>query len=110
LDTLIRSIVLPVLQGRDWKTAIVVENPAKFGASRQYQFFAERYSRDAIFYDLEKARNWLLGLPATSLLYFLSLSLSARWRGGEGWGEVGGASAAYCCTSTSAQIFPVAAR
>ncbi len=63
LDTLIQCIVLPVLQGRAWKTAIVVEKPIQYGTSRQYQVFAERYSRDAIFYDLEDARNWLTRLP-----------------------------------------------
>jgi hypothetical protein len=63
LDSLIQSIVLPVLNGRDWKTAIVVEKPLQFGVSRQYQVFADRYSKDAIFYDLEEARNWLIRLP-----------------------------------------------
>ena len=63
LDTLIRNIVLPVVEGRDWKTAIVVEKSLQYGVSRQYQVFAECYSKDAIFYDLEKARNWLAGLP-----------------------------------------------
>ena len=63
LDSLIQSIVLPVLKGKDWKTAIVVEKPLQFGVSRQYQVFADRYSKDAIFYDLEEARNWLIRLP-----------------------------------------------
>ena len=63
LDSLIQSIVLPVLKGKDWKTAIVVEKSLQYGVSRQYQVFAECYSKDAIFYDLEKARNWLAGLP-----------------------------------------------
>jgi len=63
LDSLIQSIVLPVLKGRDWKTAIVVEKSLQFGVSRQYQVFADRYSKDAIFYDLESARNWLIRLP-----------------------------------------------
>ena len=63
LDHLIESIVLPVLQGRDWKTAIVVDKPVQYGTSRQYQIFAERYSKDAIFYDFEEARVWLAGLP-----------------------------------------------
>jgi hypothetical protein len=63
LDTLIHSIVLPALKGRDWKTAIVVEQPFQFGVSRQYQVFADRYSKDAIFYDMGAARSWLIGLP-----------------------------------------------
>ena len=63
LNDLIQSIVLPVLKGRDWKTAIVVEKPVQYGTSRQYQVFAHLYSKDAIFYDIEEARNWLVGLP-----------------------------------------------
>ena len=61
LAALIKSIVLPVLNGRDWKTAIVVEKPFQFGVSRQHQAFAERYSKDAIFQDMVEARNWLIG-------------------------------------------------
>ena len=62
LETLIQGIVLPALKGRDWKTAIVVEKSFQFGVSRQYQAFADHYSKDAIFYDMGEARNWLVGL------------------------------------------------
>lgn len=59
LDDLVRSEVVPRLNGLDWKTAIVVSNPEQFGVSRQYQVFAERYSKDAIFYDVGVAQAWL---------------------------------------------------
>jgi len=59
LSALISSIVDPILQGRDWKTAIVVEKPVQFGVSRQYHAFAEHYSRDAIFSDPASALKWL---------------------------------------------------
>ena len=62
LERLIQSLVLPVLKGKDWKTAIVVEKSHQFGVSRQYQTFADHYSKDAIFYDLGEARLWLIGL------------------------------------------------
>ena len=58
MSYLIKSIVQPILAGRDWKTAIVIEKPSQLGISRQYQVFAERYSKDAIFYSIEDARNW----------------------------------------------------
>ncbi len=61
MNALIQSIVLPALKGRDWKTAIVVEKPVQFGVSRQYQVFADRYSQDAIFFNMEEARHWLMG-------------------------------------------------
>ena len=56
---LIVKIVQPVLAGRDWKTAIVVERPVQFGLSRQYQVFAETFSRDSIFHDYNEAVEWL---------------------------------------------------
>lgn len=59
LDALIQTIVLPVLGGRDWKTAIVVGTSIHHGVSRQYQVFADRYSKDAIFQNMEDARDWL---------------------------------------------------
>lgn len=60
LYELIRDVVLPELEGVGWKTAIVVAEPAQFGASRQYQVFAEIYSRDSIFHDADRALAWLL--------------------------------------------------
>lgn len=68
LDELIHEIVVPALNGRDWKTAIVVKEPHHFGVSRQYQVFAERYSRDAIFNSMEAARTWLDRIEAESLM------------------------------------------
>jgi hypothetical protein len=59
LSDLISSIVDPILQGRAWKTAIIVDRPVQFGISRQYHVFAEHYSRDAIFSDLTSALKWL---------------------------------------------------
>ena len=60
LQNLIELHVLPILKGRDWRTAIVVDNPLQFGVSRQYQAFADKYSKDAIFKNMEEARRWLL--------------------------------------------------
>lgn len=58
LSNLIR-IVVPVLQGKDWITALLVEEAVQFGVSRQYQVFAELYSNDSIFHDPKKAEQWL---------------------------------------------------
>ena len=62
MNYLIQSIVRPILAGRNWKTAIVIEKPLQLGISRQYQAFAERYSKDEIFYTIDEARNWLCGI------------------------------------------------
>jgi len=58
-DGLIKDLVLPALKGRKWTTAIVVEGPAQFGVSRQYQAFADRFSKDSIFDDVAEAEKWI---------------------------------------------------
>ena len=60
LSDLVKSVVIPKLEGRDWKTAIVADEPVQFGVSRQYQVFAENYSQDSIFPEPEAALAWLL--------------------------------------------------
>jgi len=60
LFEIIRDIVLPRLADIEWKTAILVAQPDQFGVSRQYQAFADHYSEDAIFHDVERALAWLL--------------------------------------------------
>lgn len=60
LSDLISSVVVPTLGNRNWTTAIVVARADQFGVSRQYQVFAERYSRDAIFENYDAALQWLM--------------------------------------------------
>jgi hypothetical protein len=62
LSSLVDTIVRPVLAGRDWVTAIVVAKPHHVGVSRQYQVFAESYSRDAIFQEPDQALKWVQGV------------------------------------------------
>jgi hypothetical protein len=57
---LVAAVVTPVLQGRDWKSALVVAGPVQYGVSRQYQVFADHYSQDAIFEDYDAALQWLI--------------------------------------------------
>lgn len=59
LHSLIEGIVIPTLNGRDWKTAIVVSTPTQYGVSRQYGAFADLYSLDQIFYDYDQALIWI---------------------------------------------------
>jgi hypothetical protein len=59
LQDLVETLVLPILGGRDWKTAIIVHDPVQFGVARQYNVFADRYSRDSIFDNPDEARMWL---------------------------------------------------
>jgi hypothetical protein len=57
---LVRTVVEPALNGRDWRSALLVGSSVHFGVSRQYQSFAQMYSKDAIFHDEAAALKWLL--------------------------------------------------
>lgn len=61
LASMVNSVVIPMLGGKSWKTALLIEKDVQFGVSRQYQVFAEIFSQDAIFRDHEAALRWLLG-------------------------------------------------
>ncbi len=60
LWSLVDEVVTPRLEGRLWKTALVIARSEQYGVSRQYQVFAERYSTDEIFEDYDKALEWIL--------------------------------------------------
>ena len=60
LFDLVRTVVEPALNGRDWRSALLVGGSVHFGVSRQYQAFAQMYSKDAIFHDEDAALKWLL--------------------------------------------------
>jgi hypothetical protein len=61
LARLVETVVIPSLNGLQWKTAIVVATPVQFGVSRQYEVFAEQYSTDHIFRDFDEALRWIRG-------------------------------------------------
>src|SRR4051812_1821529 len=46
LFDLVRTLVEPTLNGRDWRSALLVGGSVQFGVSRQYQSFAQIYSDD----------------------------------------------------------------
>ncbi len=59
LQTTVAEVVAPVLDGRDWITAMVVKNVDQFRAGSQYQVIAQFYSYDSIFSDRAAAMMWL---------------------------------------------------
>jgi hypothetical protein len=63
LRQLVRTVAVPLLDGRAWTTALVVDAPVSFGIARQYQVFADSYSSDAIFDDEDAAVAWLQAQP-----------------------------------------------
>jgi len=63
LFDLVRAVAELDLKGRRWRSALLVGEPIHFGVARQYQFFAEMYSKDAIFYDEAAALKWLIASP-----------------------------------------------
>jgi hypothetical protein len=59
LAELVESIVLPLLNGKSWRTAIVVGDPMQHEVTRQYHVLAESYSRDSVFSTPEAAMEWM---------------------------------------------------
>jgi hypothetical protein len=59
LQEKVKSVVIPLLQGIQWKTAILVGSPAQYGQARQFDVFAEAVLTDAIFHDYDAALSWL---------------------------------------------------
>ena len=60
LEDSINQVVVPLLNGRDWATALLVKNVDQFRASTRYQAFARRYSNDWVFSDVDAATAWLM--------------------------------------------------
>ncbi len=63
LAEVVLTVAAPALKGREWRSAIIVHDPVQFGVSRQYEAFTAQFGEDAIFYDRDAARGWLLHPP-----------------------------------------------
>jgi hypothetical protein len=59
LAELVESVVLPLLHGMSWRTAIVVGDQTQYEITRQYHVLAESYSRDSVFSTPEAAIAWM---------------------------------------------------
>jgi hypothetical protein len=59
LAELVESIALPLLNGKSWRTAIVVGDPVQHEVTRQYHVLAESYSQDSVFSTPEDAMAWM---------------------------------------------------
>jgi len=59
LAELVESIVVPLLDGESWRTAIVIGDPMQNEITRQYHVLAESYSRDSVFQTPEAAMEWM---------------------------------------------------
>lgn len=59
LSNLVAEVVVPLLVGRSWRTAIVVARPAQFGVSKQFQVYAQLFSTGRIFHDPGEALRWI---------------------------------------------------
>jgi len=65
LAAVVMTVAAPALRGREWHCAILVCDQVQFGVSRQYEAFAAQFGQDAIFFDRDTARDWLLQTPVT---------------------------------------------
>jgi len=65
LAQVVLTVAVPALNGRAWRSAIIVHDPVQFGVSRQYEAFSAQFGEDAIFFERDEARDWLLQPPET---------------------------------------------
>ena len=63
MQQLVESVVVPVMNGRNWVTAIITGHPVQIGTSNQYSVFADSYSKEAFFEELDAAKAWVLAQP-----------------------------------------------
>lgn len=61
LQRLVRDLSGPLLAGRPWRNAILVERPFCYGIARQFAAFAEGTAQVHVCSDQEEAERWLLG-------------------------------------------------
>ena len=80
---LIDTVVNPLLQGRDWISAMIVAGPLQLGMTRQYQDLADHYSRDAIFFNEHDALEWLMHQRSGVQAQGRSIPWGEGWRTGE---------------------------
>ena len=60
LETAIREVAIPLLQGREWISAIVVQRSVQLRLASRYHSLAALFSRDTVFSQLDEAERWLL--------------------------------------------------
>ena len=59
LAELVEGVVVPLLNGKNWRTAIVVGDLVQYEVGRQYHMLADSYSRDTVFSTLDAAVTWM---------------------------------------------------
>jgi hypothetical protein len=60
LQAAVLEVAVPLLQGRDWISAIVVRRSLQLRLASRYHGFAAMYSQDAIFSQVDEAERWLV--------------------------------------------------
>ena len=60
LRAAVLEVAIPLLQGRNWTSALVVSRSLQLHLASRYHGFASIFSEDAIFCQVEEAERWLL--------------------------------------------------
>ncbi len=60
LNAVANAEAVPRLEGRPWKTAVLVGSTVNYGVARQYQSLSESERTDSVFRDRDAALAWLL--------------------------------------------------
>ena len=53
------TVGIPLLKGRVWPNALLVDRPLKFGVARQFSVFTEVVANVQVFYEEAEAIRWL---------------------------------------------------
>lgn len=59
LRELVVKVGIPLLTGRIWRNALLVDRPVKFGVGRQFSVFTEAVANVQVFYAEAEAVRWL---------------------------------------------------
>lgn len=66
LNDLVQMVAVPLLRGKRWRNALLVDQPVQYGIGRQFAVFAEAITAAELFYDEAAAIAWLTDDPTSS--------------------------------------------
>lgn len=63
LREVVVRVGMPLLAGRVWRNALLVDRPMHFGVARQFSVFTEAVATVQVFYEESEAIRWLQAQP-----------------------------------------------
>ena len=63
---LVRQYIQPLMEGRRWQCAAIVDTPVQYGATNQFAVYSAECGDTQVFYDQHEAFAWAAGLIASA--------------------------------------------